>query len=414
SLCFLTALSAICIIGCVTVIYTAKGRSLDAYISLAPIIRPPVLLSLLSNISSVIRKYLFAEGLAVVWWRAISNGASLADLHFLWSQGKASGFEDTLRHLFRHRPLTYWLMAVFILMNAVSIADGPLLQQAIRPVPRNLTTAYSEPNMGLKTTIDDGWVGTIDNTAPSKLYGSAVLDQVLRLWYNHIPVPYTRCENGTCSGSVAAAGIRTQYFQSKLAWIDLTAPEHQNAAVFSISFNRSVDSTGTPVLLMNHSYLSFADVNCNASIVTEERTFRAATVKYDVHSDGNKLRLSESFWPEILGDAISEGDLPGNDSTPAGPLAALEYFGYYYLRSLDYAIGPDEDGYFGTETSVGTLYNLFSSTISHQPANPACSMRYKNATEYLIRSLNEVMFGMAFASSNGTNPLFTLLHCVTY
>lgn len=408
---FLTALSAVCIVGCVTVIYTAKGRPLDDYIPLTPVIRPPVLLSLLANISSVIRKYLFAEGLAVVWWRAFSNGASLGDLHYIWSQGKASGLKDTLRHLFRHRLVTYWLMAIFIFMNVVSITDGPLLQQAIRPMSRNITTEYLEPDMGLKKTIDDGWVGVIDNNAPAKLYASNNFDELLRTRFSGGIMHYPKCENGTCSGSIVAAGIRTQDIESELEWVDLTAPEHQNATVFSIGFNRSVDSTGTAILSMSHSYLSFADVNCNASIVTEKRTFRAATVKHDVYSVGSNLRLNESSWPDILSDESSQGDLAGNDSTPAGPLAALEYFGHYYLRSLVYSTGVDADGTFGVESSVGTVHNLFETTGSQQIANEACAVRYKNATDSLIRTMHDVMFRIAWYSRNGTDSLSKLLHC---
>lgn len=400
----LTALSTICIAGCITVIYTARGKPVDDYLSFAPVIRPTVLLAALSSISSIIRKYLFAEGVAVVWWRAISNGATLADLHFIWSQGKASGFKDTLKHLFRHRSKTYWLMAVFIFMTAVSIADGPLLQQAIHPVPRNLTTNYLEPEMGLEKVIHDGWAGEIDNTAPSKMLSYPALGLVLQQWYQRLPLPYPRCENGTCSGSIVAAGLSTKDARTELEFIDLTAPEHQNATVFSIELTRDVDSTGHPVLLMNHSYLLFATGNCNASIISEIRTFQVATVEYDVFTEGSDLYLNSTRWPQVLKEEeeASKGDRPGDDKTLAGPLAALEYFGYYYLRTFGHSTMAT-DGSIVFESSAGPLVNIFE--VYHDDSGPnACvPTTYRNATSDLTWHLHEVMFRMAWNSTNGTD-----------
>ncbi|KAF1848809.1 uncharacterized protein K460DRAFT_304299 [Cucurbitaria berberidis CBS 394.84] len=398
----LVVLSLSCIVGCIAIVYTARGRPVASWIPYAPSVQPAVLLSLLSNISGTIQKYVCAEGITIVWWRTLRKGTTLADLHYIWSKGKGTGIIDTLRALFHHKAWTYWAIFVFLVTSAVSVADGPLLQRSITPVLKNFTYEYEETLMGLNKIITDGWVGRVDNTAPAKLLGDGKLDRLLQDWHmNRSTTTYVGCSDGNCSGSIAAAGIYVEHVSSEVNWVDLTAPENANATLFSISFNRSLDATGSPVLLMTHSYMSYADNKCNSSINVEKRTFRTAVVKYDVVSQHNNLRLNRTHWPQMLSNVSSPGDLPAQDNTPAGPLAALEYFGYYYLMSFGYSTGRSEDGGYDVEPALGTLVNVYWDAEFDKWENDSCPRRWKNATEDLIWNLHEVMFWIAWYSTTG-------------
>lgn len=92
--------------------------------------------------------------------------------------------------------------------------------------------------------------------------------------------------------------------------------------------------------------MSAVDDQCKGTIGIETCSIRTATVAYDLHQDKNITLLSNRFsYPRPLSIKSSPGDLLGPNDTPAGALAALEYFGFYYLQSSGKLTGFSNGSY---------------------------------------------------------------------
>ena len=138
------------------------------------------------------------------------------------------------------------------MITAVDIADGPLLQRSIRSVVKRHTERFDN-HLHITPMISDGDFGEVDHSAPASIFASGSLDYVLNQW-NQNRTAHTLEESscvGTCSGNTTGAGIVVNYSSS---WqdLDIGNPSNINATLFSVQFNRTIDSEGLAILDMIH------------------------------------------------------------------------------------------------------------------------------------------------------------------
>jgi hypothetical protein len=387
----LILIAFICLVGCIIIVYCANGRVVSGWR-----VQPTVLVAFFSAIFSFCIKLVFSSGVANVWWRALEeDNASLQDLHHIWKRGIGESIGNVGRALSCRKARL--VLAAFTVITVVDFADGPLLQRSIRIGLSSHKTQF-ESVWQIAANIAEGWTGSIDQTGPAGLLSSLDMSWALQEWHSNRSMASPQDCGGKCDGAVVAAGIEVNC-SSSTRYLDLTEPKTVNTTVFDISFQRSLDSNGSPVLGMTHVSMNKVDEHCNGTIGTTTCSIRTATVEYNVHQDGYYLWLPFGYgFPRPLSAFPSSGDRPGPDGTPAGALAALEFFGFYYLRSnsvlLPYSVGNYED--------TGLLAMEFVDYESSAKSNQSCVLQWKNATDILLWNLHDVMFRMALKSSTGT------------
>jgi hypothetical protein len=115
--------------------------------------------------------------------------------------------------------------------------------------------------------------------------------------------------------------------------VDLTDGSKNNQSLFKIDFSRWTDDSDASVLDMRLLYAPEIDSQCRATIATQSCTVRLATVKYSVIRKGTSGALDHTRYPQTLARQLIVANASSNDGAPAVTLAALEYFGHYFLQS---------------------------------------------------------------------------------
>jgi hypothetical protein len=387
----LILLAFICLVGCITIVYCANGKVVGGWI------QPTVLLAFFSAIFSFCIKLVFSSGVGIVWWRALEeDNASLRDLHHIWKRGIGENIGHVGRALSCRKARL--VLAAFAVITIVDFSDGPLLQRSIRTGLSSHKTRF-ESVWRITANITEGWAGSVDQTSPAALLGTDDLGWALQEWHSNRSTASPQHCGGVCGGTVVAAGIEVNCSSSTLE-LDLTEPKTVNTSLFDISFQRSVDSNGIPVLEMTHISMNRVDEHCKGTIGTTTCSIRTAVVECDLHQNGLFLWLAYgSGFRRPLSAFPYSGDLPGPDGTPAGALAALEYFGFYYLRSSS-ILSLSSDGSYQYE-DTGLLAMQFRDFESTATSNESCVLQWKNATDTLLWDLHDVMFRMALLTSTG-------------
>jgi hypothetical protein len=145
-------------------------------------------------------------------------------------------------------------------------------------------------------------------------------------------------------------------------------------------------------------YAPEIDSQCRATIATQSCTVRLATVKYSVIRKGTSGALDHTRYPQTLARQLIVANASSNDGAPAVTLAALEYFGHYFLQSSATVTQPKTPSDECSWEPSGVLSRQYA---SFRPTNISCGFRWDNATDDLIWALHDVMFRMAIASSYG-------------
>lgn len=173
----LTTICLICIIGLALIVHLCDDRVVSVWIPYVPAVQPAVLIALLKATFQFFQNMVTANGIVVVWWRALHRGTGFKTLHYI------SGEDQWLENI---RALAYSLdtlrvSLVVLITSAVGIWDGPLLQRSIDSVISSQNEVIHR-NWKLPASIEAGWVGKVDSTAPAGLWASADLDDLLRNW----------------------------------------------------------------------------------------------------------------------------------------------------------------------------------------------------------------------------------------
>lgn len=143
-------------------------------------------------------------------------------------------------------------LIVFVVITAVDIADGPLLQRSIKSVVQRQVEDYYD-NWSMISVIEDGNVGEVDYSAPASIFADGSLDILLNKWVrNQTAQTFENATcHGNCSGAMTGAGVAVNCSSS---WrdLDIANSSNINATLFSVQFNRTVDSSGVAILEMTH------------------------------------------------------------------------------------------------------------------------------------------------------------------
>jgi hypothetical protein len=405
---FLVAL--ICIIGCIVVVHVANGKIVGTRNPTHWVaVQPTVLVALFAAVFGLCVKLIFASGVSIVWWRAFErHDVRLADLHYIFKRGTPEGFKDVWEALSNRQAKA--ILAVFTIVTAVDLSDGPLLQRSIRSCLSTHSVQY-DSSWNVASDITDGWSGRIDSSSPAGLSGSVELDLVLQNWYLNRTLEADGTCEGTCDGPLRAAGIDVNCSFSEQS-LDLTDPRNVDATLYSVSFNRTKDAKGTPVLDMTHTFMHTVDQSCNGTIGVALCSIRTATVEYNVHQAGRAMQTARyDPYPRVISLVSSVGDkVGGQKESFAGGLAALDYFGYYYFQSngtltafIEEHFSDDfiADGYYSYEPSGNLVKQHIVFDFATHSQNSSCTFRWKNATDDILWTLHDVMLRMAWSSSYG-------------
>jgi hypothetical protein len=151
----------------------------------------------------------------------------------------------------------------------------------------------------ITANITEGWAGSIDQTSPAALIGTDDLGWALQKWHSNRSTASPQHCGGVCDGTVVAAGIEVNCSSSTLEF-DLMELQTVNTSLFNISFQRSLDSNGIPVLEMTQVSMNRVDEHCKGTIGTTTCSIRTAVVEYDLHRDGLFLWLAYGWVPETV------------------------------------------------------------------------------------------------------------------
>jgi hypothetical protein len=255
----------------------------------------------------------------------------------------------------------------------------------------------------------------VDSTAPAGLWASGDFDDwVLKEWYTNATIRSVVACAGLCKGSVSGAGATVEC-SSATHIVDLTERSSSNKSLFEIAFNRRVDDSESSVLEMRLLYTNETDSQCRATMITQYCNVRLANVTYNVISQGGEMVLDQTDYPQTLTVQPIAANASSNEGAPADALAALEYFGHYFLQSNATVRQPDVSGdYFSWELS-DVLSRQYANLLPNDEVNNnSCAFRWENATDDLIWALHNVMFRMAVTSSYGKCSKDTLTHSSQY
>ncbi|KAF2178384.1 hypothetical protein K469DRAFT_803722 [Zopfia rhizophila CBS 207.26] len=197
---------------------------------------------------------------------------------------------------------------------------------------------------------------------------------------------------GSMQRQCGGAGI-TANCSSTSEYVDISAHENTNATLFSLNFTKTTNSSGSPMLNMKLMFVSSIDSSCNVTFGSETCSIYAARVSYDVIRVPTLVSCDSSF-----GDSVFS-----KEGTPAGILAALEFIGYYYLRSNASLIHSLIDDPYSSEINNGILAEQYAGlNPNHFSFDGHGGSQWVNATYDIIRNMDEVTFRTAKANSNGT------------
>ncbi|KAF2471892.1 uncharacterized protein BDR25DRAFT_164376, partial [Lindgomyces ingoldianus] len=387
---FLVILSSICIVAVTLVVFVSHNRIASTWLPSAQAIQPTVLFALCTGVFNASQAYILTAGVTVVWWRSALHGTTLRNLHYIWNKGEWKSVDGLVSALSASSQ-TRWVMAVTCIVAIASIADGPLLQRATKPVLADFTVKYAG-NASLVSSIDDGWTGGVDHTAPGRVAASNDLDKALQDWYLNNTISTNSTCPGTCLGRIFGAGLAVNCSSTE-SYLDLNATENGNTTLFRINFTRTADALGSPMLDMQLQYVEQIDNPCNATFAVETCSIRTAIVGYDVVQQEDVINLDAAFFPEVVSLHPSANDaITAEDKISAGPLAGVEYMGYYYLQSnATWNRYPDNTS--GLEYDYGILAKQFADNY----AGYDCGYSWFNATDYVLRSMHEFMFRAAYS-----------------
>jgi hypothetical protein len=247
----------------------------------------------------------------------------------MWAAGTFGSLTSALRATSSGTSMTLFL--TIYMVHIISMAETPLMQASSDFHLWNHVTTY-QSTYALSNRIPDGWTGSVDGTAPAKLFATPTFQSVLQDWYLNKTIAARDCE-GTCTGEVQGAGISVQC-SSSIRSVDLEDLTGFNTTAFEVKFDREPDRSGDPQLNMELSYLVKVADHCNATKETQRCSIHAALVAYPVIYERGSTFLNTSEIPHVLSLQPSLGDgVDAHDSQPARALAGLEFLAYYYLNS---------------------------------------------------------------------------------
>lgn len=397
-----------------------------------------------------------AQGVLIAWWVGALNGSTLAKLHRDWDIGTA------LLSALTAGTHTNWISLACLFSTLVAI-DGPLLQRAT-----NVTNvAFAQPavlEITLSPQVPHGYTGwyQIETNATSaatvgKTAGSAVLShsllQTATDWVQNNPIlgQFQGCP-GKCRVRVQAPALaKGSCVRSSEPFQPLCKSQVQSAnccdhfygcvcvattrsgmrftsgpqeSLFKVDITLRPTETGE-VVNVTTAVLSKGQSGCTSGTVSINRcSFTSAIGLYDIVVEDSTIWLDSSSPAMIVRTANNTVSLPsdivrlGTNKFVRSTLAGVVYEAMTYYETDTYAhankadsINQDGEGCVysnGELLTVGT--NGFSQRFALGGSIGTLNMSnclpfYRDPTDYIIESLNGLMFRTGVAAIANNNSL---------
>lgn len=409
----LLALLIGCIIASVAILLKSHQDSAKSWK-----LQPSVLLSFLSGVYAAALSGLFTTGIAITWWRSITHGSTLKQLHYI-SAGM-SPVDIVPAFLAGSGARRVALAALVILITNLTV--GPLTQRSTRPRSHDVSKSI-EMSMQLAQQIPDGWFGsgrTFYNrglhVAQGTFLNSSLTTSTAAGYY--CPV------NSTCSGSVPAAGI-TFGCSTTSEVVDLLDINNQGSTVFGIDFAyyngsdiytsesvllNAVNSSDRSMLSMTTKYIDSVEGACAATLRTDICNITIANVHYPILIRDTTLTL-DLFQlvnrPDIISDDTSATNQASNNQEWGPLLAIVRIFSTAY-KSKAMLSNDTQGGVLWTingeidtspiwptmflDANIDAEGSNYSSTIRER-----CPMVWSSPTLPLVGYMYDIMFRAAYA-----------------
>lgn len=372
-------------------------------------IQPAVLLSVVSGVYSLALGGLFVAGLAVTWWRSISNGTTLKRLHLIYAGANPLHFFSAFRAGSDARKVALTAAIIFF----VKLANGPFLQRSTRPGAHSVLRDISM-NIHLAKQIPDGFFGTVGASNDR----SARISQMM--WFNFTMLTsnetgFSCPVNGTCEAFVPGAGLNYGC-GSTTEQINLMDEGNNGTSIFRIDLEMNHESD-QPMLWLTTRYLSDVDGSCVGTITTDACDIIPATVWYPIVIQNRTLKLDHSILLDnlaVLSNYTSAADANVTNATgvflDSGALIGL-YGGMGSIWSADAVLSGPTGYKFKNESGRNSYWaRLFSDTEASfnsstlpEFAKENCPLRFFSPTNNTLHGFFDFMFRSAFMVA-GTDP----------
>ncbi|PVH69318.1 hypothetical protein DL98DRAFT_176909 [Cadophora sp. DSE1049] len=283
--------------------------------------QPAIILAVISSVFNVSTSVATTFGVAVLWWRAASQGTQVRNLHLIWDRGMGVEFFSAFMGDSKTRRT-----AIAALVVAVArFSSGPLLQRAVgqtgdldtRMIPLKLWFAETLPSGKAPASFfrENETELSFKYNGPSAPYlrrfelnddegyfnGRTTQDDLLKQCPPHRPGSCGGLvcpRNSTCTASVKGVGLSMNCSADSYQ-VDLRSPASQGVPLFHVAVQINND-TDRPGLWLSTIFNNHTSDDCIADIVVEACDIRTVMVNYHVSMKwGNITHLGHrGFDPE--------------------------------------------------------------------------------------------------------------------
>ena len=371
-------------------------------------VQPAVLLAILSSIANFALSAAFSTAVVVTWWLSAVDGASLADLHYIWGRGEGLSFFPAFAAGANARKVV--IAASFIAM--VKFVNNPLLQRATHQRIEEIAVRETI-RLNVVQYLPEGWLGTIVNASDADLRGSARGIATAQAWWWNDTMKTLDARgyfcDGMCEGNVLGAGISYKC-SSSTRTLDLFTGN--GTVIFAINMTMSwQNSTGTPSLRLTTLHSSAIDDNCTSTLTIDTCNIEAGIVEYPITIQNSTvtLNLDRLNNSTVLSTYVYPGDLyTAEPGTPAGTLQGLnDFIGYYLTTATTLTTNPSV--YSGYSMLADMFYQSEPSSYDNYTFS-TCHLKWSSPTQFVLNSMQDFMFRAALRASNNTEvQTFTAL-----
>ena len=382
-------LVTLCSIACGLLLRLSDGQPTDTWR-----FSPTVYLAILYTSANITLAFALRRGATNAWWALAVEGASIRKLHHNWQHG--SSVWSSIRGLFRGR---FDLVALAVILAAVALVDGPLLQRAsivvardsVTEVPMKVTMAPQTP---AKSTGDrTGRLGGPTIMMPK--FAKAVAEYNTR---SPMRGSFEGDCTGNCAMTVQAAALAKVNCSSKSVSLDYRKPTSDD------SNNVYAHPVGSewPAFAVSLVWSSGEEIdmdveraetdNCTGTYTTTSCKLVSASASYNV-----RLRDSIITFASGLSDppitAIANNSNAYYDGLTLGgyALAASDAFSanvsLYFTGVWDYQFQK---------------LNTFATGYVNDTNQFACQRTWGDPTDDIMAALNEVAFRFSLSQTNVT------------
>jgi hypothetical protein len=350
------------------------------------IVQPAVQLAILAALSNVALAIAFSEAVVSTWWASAENGASLEELHYIWSRGEGLAFFSALAAGPGARKVARTMLALIV----IKVATGPLLQRATRQAIKEIVTEEAI-KLNMTQRLPEGWGGTVNGR--TAITASRNVRRITRAWWRNTSISTRGFCDGTCEGNVRGAGITHNCSST-------TRPLHLRTAnsttvVFEINTTMSRNSAGAPVVVLTTLYTSAIDDNCIANLTIDTCEIVSGVVEYPVTLQKKTIKLNRSInlKDRIRSIYTDPGDSPNAAlGSPAGTLRSLKHFANNF----------DNRAWWSSPTIFrGNLMAKLFFTDRDDFAN-GCALVWSSPTHFVLDSMHDFMFRAALSVGGAT------------